>query len=108
MRYIADYGSYLETALTYSPKRQQIIYNIANFYLQIGKTDDAIKLIEGTINDDPKVTEGYWRLAYLYKLTGKTDKAKEALDLAAKNGAVFNQKEQEIITEILKITPAKK
>ena len=108
MRYIADYGSYLETALTYSPKRQQIIYNIANFYLQIGKTDDAIKLIEGTINDDPKVTEGYWRLAYLYKLTGKTDKAKEALDLAAKNGAVFNQKEQEIIAEILKITPAKK
>jgi tetratricopeptide (TPR) repeat protein len=108
VKYIGDYGTYLQTALSYSPKRQQIIYNIANFNLQIGKMDEAVKLIEGTITDDPKVTEGYWRLAYLYKLTGKTDKAKEALDLAAKNGAVFNQKEQEIIAEILKIAPAKK
>ena len=26
-RYIGEYGNYLETALAYSPKRQQIIYN---------------------------------------------------------------------------------
>ncbi|MBI2037831.1 MAG: O-antigen ligase family protein [Candidatus Magasanikbacteria bacterium] len=100
-KYIGDYGNNLEIALTYSPKRQQVIYNLANFYLQIGKTDEAIKAIEGTINDDPKVGESYWRLAYIYKLIGKMDKAKEVLDLAEKNGVVFNQPEQAVIAQIL-------
>jgi O-antigen ligase len=104
-KYILDYGSYLETALTYSPKRQQIIYNIANFYLQIGKNDESIKFLEGTIKDDPMVTEGYWRLAYTYKLMGKMDKAKETLNLAAKNGVVFFPQEQSIIAEILGPAP---
>lgn len=106
-RYIADYGTYLEQALTYSPKRQQIIYNLANFYLQVGKTDEAIKSIEETIKDDPKVSESYWRLAYIYKLTGKLDKAKEVLDLAAKNGVVFNQQEQAAIAEIMRTSSVK-
>lgn len=100
-KYIADYGNYLETALTYSPKRQQIIYNIANFYLQIGKNDESIKLLEDTITDDPKISEGYWRLAYIYKLQGKLDKAKETLVLAAKNGIVFNEQEQAVVAEIV-------
>lgn len=107
VKYIGDYGTYLQTALSYSPKRQQIIYNIANFNLQIGKMDEAVKLIEGTITDDPKVTEGYWRLAYLYQLTGKTEKAHEIIDEAIKNGVVFSPKDQGVIAEIFKTSPVK-
>jgi O-antigen ligase len=107
IKYITDYGTYLQTALSYSPRRQQIIYNVANFNLQIGKMDEAVKLIEDTITDDPKVSEGYWRLAYIYQLSGNAKKVKETLELAEKNGIVFNVKEQEIISEILKTNAIK-
>ena len=105
-RYIGEYGNYLETALAYSPKRQQIIYNLANFYLQIGKTDEAIKALEQTIEDDYKVSESYWRLAYTYKLIGKLDKAIEVLNLAEKNGVVFSDADQEIVDQILAPAPS--
>lgn len=101
VQYIAEYGMYLETALSYSPKRQQIIYNIANFYLQTGRVDEAVQALEGTINDDPKISEGYWRLAYIYKLSGNTNKAKEIINLAKENNIVFSAQEQEVISDIL-------
>ncbi len=100
-KYIGQYGDSLETALKYSPKRQQIIYNLANFYLQVGRNEDSIKALEGTITDDPKVTEGYWRLAYIYRLLGKLDKAIEVLQSADKNGVVFSAAEQGTIAQIL-------
>lgn len=100
-KYVGSYGDNLATALTYSPKRQQIIYNLANFYLQIGKNDEAIGYIEQTIKDDPKISEGYWRLAFMYRMIGKMDKAKEALQLADKNGVVFSETEKGIVAQIL-------
>ena len=105
-KFIEQYGNNLEIALTYSPKRQQIIYNLSNFYLQIGKIDEAIKAFEQTIADDYKISESYWRLAYIYKLVGKMDKAKETLDLAAKNGVVFSDADQEMVDQILAPEPA--
>ena len=106
-KYIAQYGSNLETALRYSPKRQQIIYNLANFYLQTGQFDTAIKMLEETIVDEKSIAETYWRLAYVYQLTGKKDKAKEVLALAATNGIVFDEQQQGIIAQILSSTPIK-
>jgi O-antigen ligase/tetratricopeptide (TPR) repeat protein len=106
-KYIADYGSYLDQALSFSPKRQQIIYNIANFYLQTGRTDESVKLLEKTLKDGPMVGENYWRLAYIYRLTGKMDKAKEVIALADKNGVVFDQSQQDVIKQILTPDPKK-
>ncbi len=105
-KYIGDYGTYLETALGYSKKRQQIIYSLANFYLQIGKTDESVKILQQTIDDDYKVSEGYWRLAYTYRLVGQMTKAIETLSLAEKNGIVFNADEQGVIAQILAPDPA--
>jgi O-antigen ligase len=99
--FIGQYGENLELALKYSPKRQQIIYNLANFYLQIGKSDEAVKSLEQTIQDDPKISEGYWRLAYVHRLLGRLDKSIEALQLADKNGVVFKPEEQSVIAQIL-------
>ena len=101
VKFIGEYGDNLEMALKYSPKRQQIIYNLANFYLQIGRSDDAVKIIEQTIQDDPKIGESYWRLAYIYRVIGKMDKAIEVLQLAEKNGVVFKPEEQSVIQQIL-------
>lgn len=105
-RYIGMFGNNLETALKYSPKRQQVIYNLANFYLQIGKIDEAVKLLEQTISDGPKVSESYWRLAYIYKITNQMSKAVETLSLADKNGVVFRPDEQSVITQILAPMPS--
>lgn len=105
LKFIEQYGSNLELALKYSPKRQQIIYNIANFYLEIGKTDDSVKALKQTIDDDPKISEGYWRLAYVYRLSGQMDKAKGVLDLAAKNGVIFSAAEGSTIAQILAPLP---
>ena len=106
-KYIADYGEYLNKALSYSPKRQQIIYNVANFYLQTGRVDEGVKILETALQDGPTVGENYWRLAYVYKLVGKIDKAKETLDLAEKNGIVFNDQQQEVVKQILSPAPIK-
>ncbi len=106
-QYIAEYAENLERALSYSPKRQQIIYNIANFYLQTGRQNEALKLLEDTLQDGPMVAENYWRLAYLYKLIGKMDKAKETIDLAKKNGVIFDQPQQSIVDQILSPAPLK-
>lgn len=106
VRYIEMFGDNLETALKYSPKRQQIIYNLANFYLQIGKIDEAVKLLEQTISDGPKVSESYWRLAYIYRITNQMSKAVETLNLAEKNGVVFRAEEQSTIAQILAPEPA--
>jgi hypothetical protein len=104
--FIGMYGDNLERALSYSPKRQQIIYNLANFYLQIGRTDEAVKALAQTIEDDPKISEGYWRLAYMYRLVGQMDKAIETLKLAEENGVVFTEAERATIAQILAPEPA--
>lgn len=98
-KFIGQYGDNLETALKYSPKRQQIIYNLANFYLEIGKSDEAVKIMEETIKDETKVSESYWRLAYMYRILGKMNKTIETLTLAEKNGVIFRPEEQNLITQ---------
>ncbi len=105
-KFIGQYGENLELALKYSPKRQQIIYNLANFYLQIGRGEEAVKALEQTIQDDYKISEGYWRLAYTYRLLGRMDKAIEALQTAEKNGIVFRPEEETVIAQILAPEPA--
>ncbi len=104
-RYIAEYGNSLETALKFSPKRQQIVYNLANFYLQTNQTDKAVELLQGAIKDEPQIGESYWRLAYTYRLIGKMDKAKEIIDLAAQNNVDFSDSEKGIIQQVLAPLP---
>ena len=65
----------MEDALRYSPKRQQLMYNLSGLKLQLGKSDEAIKLMEETITLNPKIAESYWRLAYHYKLLKQTEKS---------------------------------
>jgi len=106
VKYAIDAGTDLEDALKYSPKRQQIIYNLSNYDLEIGKSQDAITLLQSTIDADPKISEGYWRLAYTYRLLGNMAKAKETLALAQTNGIVFSDQEKSIVQQILAPMPA--
>ncbi len=105
-RYLLDAERNLETALTYSPRRQQLLYMLSTMKAQLNKKDEAIRLIEQTIADDPKVSESYWRLAYTYHVFGKGDKAREAIDLAKQRNIVFDGQGQQVEALIMAI-PAK-
>jgi tetratricopeptide (TPR) repeat protein len=58
---------YLEDALSFSPRRQQVIYMLVDFKQALKKIEEAKKLLEQSIQDNPKIAEGYLRLAFIYK-----------------------------------------
>ena len=103
---IAEAENYLKDALDKSPKRQQLVYSLAMLQMQMGKTNEAAILLENTIKDNSKIAESYWRLAYVYKIVGDDKKVLEILQLAEKNGVVFTENENNIIAQIMAITPA--
>lgn len=91
----------LDDALILSPRRQQISYMLSLFKVQLGKTDEGIKLLEQNISDDPRVGESYWRLAYVYFSVNQKDKANEVLVLARERGVVFDTQGQSVANLIM-------
>jgi len=100
--YLFNAEKTMEDALRISPRRQQIIYNLAALKMQLNKASEATTMMEQTINDNPKISESYWRLAYIYRSTGQNSKAKEILDRAQSNNIVFYGQEEAIVNDIRK------
>jgi len=100
--YLVKSEKFLEDALSKSPRRQQIIYGLANAKLMLGKKDEATKLFEQAISDNYKIGESHWRLSYMYSQTGEMSKAQKVIDDAKKQGVVFNEREEGIIKSFLK------
>lgn len=72
----------LEQALTHSPRRQQLLFMLATMKAQIGKKDEAVALTTRALEDNPKIAESYWRLAYIHSVFNEHAKAAEAISLA--------------------------
>ena len=100
-KYVVAAEELMADALAKSPRRQQVIYSLSALKAQLGKNDEAIKLLDGTITDNSKIGESYWRLAYLYKMLGKMDKVREVLALATKNEVVWDENGQNMLSQIL-------
>ncbi|MCR4278611.1 MAG: O-antigen ligase family protein [bacterium] len=49
-------------AIELSPKRQQLYYSLARFYIREGKFDDAESLLREVITFDEEIGEGHWIL----------------------------------------------
>ena len=99
-KYLIEAEKYMEDALEKSPKRQQVLYALASFKIEVNKGSEAIKYYEQAINDNPRVAESYWRMAYAYSKLGKIDKAHEVIELANKNNVVFDTRGKQAIMEI--------
>ncbi len=106
INFILDAEKFLDDAQVKSPRRQQVAYALAGVKMQLGKNAEAFKILEQTITDNPRVAESYWRLAYAYKVLGNQVKAVEVLNLANKNGVVFGEQDQGIVSQILAPTPS--
>jgi len=90
----------LKSAMIGSPKRQQIVYMLTGVEFQLGKMNEAEKLLEQVIMDNPRIGESYWRLAYSYKLAGKEAQVQEVIKMAEDRGVKFTEQEQGIIKQL--------
>ncbi len=106
-KFIAEAEGYMATGLTYSPRRQQFLYTLANFKLQLGKNDEAIALMQQALDDNPKIMETYWRFAYLYQLMGQNEKARQILTLARERGLKFTDQAKQVEAIVVSSTPGK-
>ncbi len=100
-RYYSEAERFLEDALRHSPKRQQIIYALAGLKSVLGKTDEAVTLLEQTIMDDQKIPESYWRLAFIYQTSGQGAKALEVINRAKDNKVVWDEQGNNVVAKIL-------
>jgi len=92
---------YLEEALFLSPKRQQLQYTLSGLKLQLNKPNEAIKLLQDSIDNDSKIGEGWWRLALVYQQMGDIDKAKKIIQDALSKDVVFGDQGKNVINSIL-------
>ncbi len=76
----------LERAHELSPGRQQVIFALASLYQIAGDNERAIELYTQARNLDPVVTEGWWRLAYAYAYSGRSDEALSVVQEAEGKG----------------------
>ncbi len=100
--------SELKDALVKSPKRQQLQFTLAPLELQFGKIDEATKLYQDSINNDPLIGEGWWRLAYMYKQIGQIDLAKKTIQEALNRNVVFDSTGQQVEAEVMGATTTAK
>lgn len=99
--YLVKTESVLENALEKSPKRQQIIYSLSGVKIQLNKSIEAIKMLEQTLTENPRISETYWRLAYAYKVSGQEQKVIETMKLAEVNNIKFSEQEQNILKQFV-------
>lgn len=91
----------LEDALAKSPERQQVHYMLSPIKIILNKPDEAIQILRHSVDADPKIAEGWWRLAYTYKQTGHPEEARKVAQAAKDRGLTFDAIGQPIIDEIL-------
>ncbi|HBU07472.1 MAG TPA: hypothetical protein DEB09_05325 [Candidatus Magasanikbacteria bacterium] len=91
----------LSEALKLSPKRQQIQYMLSGLELQLGKKDEAIKLAQDSIDNDPLIGESWWRLALIYNEMGKKAEAITTIQKALDQGIVFDDQGKQVVGAVM-------
>jgi tetratricopeptide (TPR) repeat protein len=91
----------LEDALSKSPKRQQVQFTLAANKIQLGKFDEAIVIMKQAVENDPKISESWWRLALVYQEAGRTEEAQTVVREARERGLVFDARGEQITNAIL-------
>jgi tetratricopeptide (TPR) repeat protein len=75
-----------EKALELSPKKQQIIFLVAQFYAETGQPDKAVALAKMGAELDPSYGEGVQNMVSIQILAGKTDEAMATIDRLISEG----------------------
>ncbi|MFB6181779.1 MAG: O-antigen ligase family protein, partial [Candidatus Magasanikbacteria bacterium] len=99
-KYIKRAEKNLETALKYSPKRQQLLYMMANLKMQLGQSKEAEKLLISAKNSDKDISESWWRLALFYQKTNQPQKARNTIIRAKREGVEFNGRGGKVLKQV--------
>lgn len=81
----------LTRALSFSPKRQQVLFMLADTEMILGKNPEAIEHLTFAIEQEPRVVEAWFRLARVYALSGDSDEAKRVITEASAHGVLLSQ-----------------
>lgn len=98
---MAEARKYMRRALELSPRRQQIMYNLAIVEFQMNNAPEAERLLMQTITDNPRISESYVRLAYAYMALKRLDDAMKIITLAKTSNVVFTPEQQGTIDQIM-------
>jgi O-antigen ligase len=101
---LVEADKYMDKGLALSPRRQQYIYQATFLKYQNGKQDEAIRMLQQTLQDDPNIGESYWRLAFIYSSLKQMDKANALFEDARAHHIKFSSDDQNIWREILATT----
>ncbi len=80
---------HLEEALQYSPKRQQVIFELVTVKSMLGEHQEGLALMEQAIQDHDDVPDTWYRLIYAYIDVDDQEKARTAYQLSQDRGMVF-------------------
>jgi predicted Zn-dependent protease len=90
----------LAAAFADSPRRQEIRFLLRTTKLLLGRPPrEAIRLLETAIGAAPNVSEGWWRLALVYRSAGQTEKARQVIADARSRGVAFQPAEEQWVRE---------
>jgi O-antigen ligase len=95
-------ANYLELALVQSPDRQQLKYLLSTVEFRQGNIDRAIALVQETIDAEPMIAEGYWRMAAMLADQGKGEEARTILQKAEDQGVRFTGSNAQMKDRILR------
>lgn len=95
-----EYESIITQALVYSPRRQQLEYMLAQVKIGLNKPEDALVIIEKSVENDPQIESGWSRLIYLNYFLGRKEKALELLGKAKSIGIVFTENNIKMIEAV--------
>jgi serine/threonine-protein kinase len=66
-------------ALELSPNHSLALSQIGWSYLQMGLLDEAISVMERSVNSSPALVQNLWMLGHAYAVAGKSTEAREVL-----------------------------
>jgi O-antigen ligase len=89
----------LGQAYQLSPRRQQVAFMLFALKLQLGKINEALQIVQKTIEDDPKIDEGWWRLVVAYQSLGQLEKAKTTVVEAQEKISVHLSDQAHVVFE---------
>jgi len=101
--FIIEAEKLIEQALQLSPRRQQIQYTLSSIKLQLNKPKEAIQLLQDSIDNNPRISEGWTRLMETYIRTGKKAEAKEKILEAENIGVIFSDEDRVFLNDLFGI-----
>ncbi len=90
----------LRRSLDLSPKRQQFEYALAYNLVDQKRTTEAEQVLKQSIENNPKISEGWWRLAVLYSYEVSSSTARALIDEALEKGITFDANGKSILSKI--------